>query len=355
MTDRSFAIRPATPDDEPALVELEHASAIHHAAVDPKRWRVPSPEDIAAYRRRRQAADPVGAGLVAVAAGRVVGVVELVPRGGAPEPGAARMPAPSVDIGLSVAEDWRGRGVGTALMAAAEDWARQRGATRMILDLAAANDGARRLYDRLGYEVNGLMMDKPLDGAAVEAGASSAPPSTKAKTAAEDVPTLQGALVRLRPMLHADRPALVAVLSDPSVVEWWDTRGAEHSADELIAGEPGWFVWAIEAAGAFAGSIQATEEDDPDYRHAGIDIFMSSRFQGRGFGTDAVRTVARWLLEERGHHRLTIDPAAANARAIRTYEKVGFKPVGVMRRYERGVSRKFHDGLLMDMLAGELR
>lgn len=171
----------------------------------------------------------------------------------------------------------------------------------------------------------------------------------------EEVPTLDGDLVRLRPMLAADRAALVAVLSDPSVVEWWDTRGAEHSADELIAGEPGWFVWAIEADGEFAGSIQATEEDDPDYRHAGIDIFMSSDFQGRGYGTDAVRTVARWLLEERGHHRLTIDPAAANARAIRTYEKVGFKPVGVMRRYERGVSREFHDGLLMDLLAGELR
>jgi len=171
----------------------------------------------------------------------------------------------------------------------------------------------------------------------------------------EDVPRLQGELVELRPMVEADRPSLLAVLSDPSVIEWWDTRGAEHSAEELIAGEPDWFVWAIEANGAFAGSIQASEENDPDYRHAGIDIFMAAPFQGRGLGTDAVRTVARWLFEVRGHHRLTIDPAAANARAIRTYEKVGFRPVGVMRRYERGVSREFHDGLLMDMLAGELR
>jgi aminoglycoside 6'-N-acetyltransferase len=170
----------------------------------------------------------------------------------------------------------------------------------------------------------------------------------------EDVPTLDGDLVRLRPLVESDRDALVAVLSDPTVVEWWDTRGAEHSADELIAGEPGWHVFAIEVDGEFAGSIQATEEQDPDYRHAGIDIFMPARFQGRGLGTDAVRTLARWLFDARGHHRLTIDPAAANARAIRAYEKVGFKPVGVMRQYERGVSRTFHDGLLMDMLAGEL-
>jgi aminoglycoside 6'-N-acetyltransferase len=171
----------------------------------------------------------------------------------------------------------------------------------------------------------------------------------------EDVPVLDGELVRLRPMVESDRRALEEVLADPTVVEWWDTRGPENSATELIAGERGWFVWAIDVDGRLAGSIQATEEADPDYHHAGIDIFMSAPFQGRGIGTDAVRTVARWLFEARGHHRLTIDPAAANARAIRTYEKVGFRPVGVMRQYERGVERTFHDGLLMDMLRGELR
>ena len=171
----------------------------------------------------------------------------------------------------------------------------------------------------------------------------------------EDPPVLDGDLVRLRPLVESDRAALIEVLADPSVVEWWDTRGPEGSTDELIAGEPDWFVWAIEADGQLAGSIQASEENDVDYRHAGIDIFLAAPFQGRGFGTDAVRTVARWLFEVRDHHRLTIDPAAANVRAIRTYEKVGFKPVGVMRQYERGVTRKFHDGLLMDMLRGELR
>ena len=87
---------------------------------------------------------------------------------------------------------------------------------------------------------------------------------------------------------------------------------------------------------------------------AGIDIFLSSRPQGRGIGTDAVRTLARYLIDVRGHHRLTIDPAASNTRAIRTYEKVGFKPVGVMRQYERGVNGTYHDGLLMDLLRGEL-
>ena len=194
------------------------------------------------------------------------------------------------------------------------------------------------------------MTDEPVQGKPA-AGASAMAPDA----GAENVPVLDGELVRLRPMVDSDRAALIGVLSDPSVIEWWDTRGPENSATELIAGEPGWFVWAIEAGGELAGSIQATEEEDADYRHAGIDIFMSAPVQGRGLGTDAVRTVARWLFEVRGHHRLTIDPAAANARAIRTYEKVGFRKVGVMRQYERGVQRTFHDGLLLDMLRGELR
>ena len=50
-----------------------------------------------------------------------------------------------------------------------------------------------------------------------------------------------------------------------------------------------------------------------------------------------------------------IDPAANNAAAIRAYEKAGFRPVGVMRRYERGPDGTWHDGLLMDMLCEESR
>jgi aminoglycoside 6'-N-acetyltransferase len=64
------------------------------------------------------------------------------------------------------------------------------------------------------------------------------------------------------------------------------------------------------------------------YRHAGIDIHLSPRSQGHGLGTEAVSLLARFLYEQRGHHRLTIDPAAANHRAIRCYEKVGFRRVG---------------------------
>ena len=99
--------------------------------------------------------------------------------------------------------------------------------------------------------------------------------------------------------------------------------------------------------------IQCYEENEPDFRHAGIDIFLAERFQGRGLGTDAVRTLARYLIHERGHHRLIIDPAADNAEAIRTYEKVGFRAVGIMREYCRSSDGTWRDGLLMDLLARE--
>jgi aminoglycoside 6'-N-acetyltransferase len=110
----------------------------------------------------------------------------------------------------------------------------------------------------------------------------------------------------------------------------------------------------IEIDGEVAGGIEYYEEPGPEYRHAGIDIYLSSRFQNRGLGTEAVRLLARFLFDVRGHHRLTIDPAAHNARAIRSYENVGFRRVGVMRQYELGLDGRFHDGLLMDLLRDEL-
>lgn len=83
------------------------------------------------------------------------------------------------------------------------------------------------------------------------------------------------------------------------------------------------------------GLIQFAEEDDPDYRHASIDLYLEPDQHGQGLGEEAIRALVRYLVVERGHHRLTIDPAADNAPAIRCYTKVGFRPVGLMRQYER--------------------
>ena len=168
---------------------------------------------------------------------------------------------------------------------------------------------------------------------------------------------LTGEVVTLRPAEEADLPRLLEIINQPAVIERWGSAGpyhlerlrAEVLEDEEVT------VFTIFVEGRIVGSIQFSEELEPDYRHAGIDIFVDTDHQGRGIGTDAVRTLARYLFTERGHHRLTIDPAAGNSRAIACYKKVGFKPVGILRKYELGLDGTWHDGLLMDLLAEEFR
>ena len=155
-------------------------------------------------------------------------------------------------------------------------------------------------------------------------------------------------------MSPADVARLAAIRGTPEVYARW--RGGDDmvAAVEEDLAEPDVFAYVIELDGRVAGWIQWQAEDDPDYRHASIDIYVDPAVHGQGVCTDAVRTLARHLIVDHGHHRLEIDPAVDNAAAIRCYTKVGFRPVGVLRRSERGPDGTWHDGLLMDLLADEL-
>jgi aminoglycoside 6'-N-acetyltransferase len=166
--------------------------------------------------------------------------------------------------------------------------------------------------------------------------------------------TLKGERVTLRPVRETDAERFDEILREPAVSRWWGEHDARRVREELIEPEDV-VVYAIEADGEVIGSIQYYEETTPDYRHANVDLFVTTARQGQGLGPEAIRLLARYLFEERGHHRLTIDPAAENERAIRAYQRVGFRPVGVMREYERGADGTWHDGLLMDLLARELQ
>jgi aminoglycoside 6'-N-acetyltransferase len=166
--------------------------------------------------------------------------------------------------------------------------------------------------------------------------------------------TLIGAQVRLRPAARTDADLLVRIRRTPEVFRWW--RGGDDLekavAEDLE--EPGATPYVIERDGEVVGWIQWSAEEEPDYRYASIDIYLDPTAHGRGIGSDAVRTLARHLIVDHGHHRLEIDPAADNDQAIRCYAKVGFRPVGIRRRSERGADGTWHDGLLMDLLADEL-
>ena len=119
-----------------------------------------------------------------------------------------------------------------------------------------------------------------------------------------------------------------------------------------VEGRSGSTRLTIEVDGAVAGLIQFYEELEPGTAMRRSTSSWIRALHGRGLGTEAVRRVVRHLIDDRGHHRITIDPAAANAAAVRAYEKAGFRPVGVMRRYERDADGDgWHDGLLMELLA----
>ncbi len=164
---------------------------------------------------------------------------------------------------------------------------------------------------------------------------------------------LLGAAVVLEPVEAGHVPELRRILGTPEVRARW---GDEAASGAWPGDDPSAVRYAIVVDGAVRGMVQYGEEDEPMYRHASIDVFVDPAVHGRGIGRDAVATLARHLVDDRGHHRLVIDPAADNEPAIRCYTAVGFRPVGVMRRYERDpLTGEWRDGLLMDLLADELR
>ena len=165
---------------------------------------------------------------------------------------------------------------------------------------------------------------------------------------------LDGTVVRLRPPRTDDIPRLAAIRRSAEVIARWRGGPDLTAAVEEDLAEPGITPYVIELDGRVVGWIQWSAEEEPDYRHAMIDIYVDPAVHGRGVGTDAVRTLARHLIDYHGHHRIEIDPAADNGSAIRCYSKVGFRPVGIRRRSERGTDGAWHDALLMDLLAEEL-
>lgn len=165
-------------------------------------------------------------------------------------------------------------------------------------------------------------------------------------------PRLRGRMVGLTPIAPEHLAPLRRIREMAEVRRWWGDPGD-------VAGwpfdDPSAVLFTILVEERVCGLIQYAEELDPKYRHASIDIFLDPAVHNRGIGRDALRTLALHLVRDRGHHRLTIDPAVANRAAVRCYASVGFRPVGVMRRYERDADRRgWHDGLLMDLLAEEL-
>ena len=155
-------IRPATAEDYETISEvLGQVDAFHRDAL-PHVFRKPDgpardPEYILAAL-----ADANTGLFVAEAAGRLVGVIHVALRESPPAPIFVPRRYAVIDS-LAVHEAHRGKGIGAALIATAEAWARAKGAGAVELHVWEFNASAIAFYERLGYEMLSRKMGKALN------------------------------------------------------------------------------------------------------------------------------------------------------------------------------------------------
>lgn len=138
---------------------------------------------------------------------------------------------------------------------------------------------------------------------------------------------IEGERTRLRPATPDDLDLLAGWFADPEVYEFWD--GRPLSRDEVAAKytgarSPAVESFVVEADGEPVGYIQHHDA-------GGIDMFLTPDARGKGFGLDAAETMVRYLLEDKGWRRVTVDPLLTNPRAIGFWFRAGFTPVGTLQ------------------------
>ncbi len=163
----------------------------------------------------------------------------------------------------------------------------------------------------------------------------------------------------LRPISASDIPNVFRWRHDPEVAQWWgDPPESEAaSAEEELETDvnPCWRFIICED-GQDVGYIQYWHQyADTDYDwSAGIDIYIGEPdARDRGLGPEAVRTLLDYLFEVKHLHRVTIDPEVGNARAVRAYEKSGFRMDGILRHNEQRDDGTYADTQYLSLLDDE--
>jgi aminoglycoside 6'-N-acetyltransferase len=165
--------------------------------------------------------------------------------------------------------------------------------------------------------------------------------------------TLQTPRTVLRPVTPADGDVLRAIRQSPAVSRWWHPTDPAWPVSDKDAEDEAETRWAVDLDGVVKGLIQLYEWPDDDYRNASIDVFLDASVHGKGIGREIVSAVMVYAIDVRKHHRITIDPATENTKAIACYTACGFRAVGVQRQYERNTDGSgWHDGLFMEWVAG---
>jgi len=170
-----------------------------------------------------------------------------------------------------------------------------------------------------------------------------------------------GELVKLRAMGPADADALWRWNHDPQVMRWMDDTYAQPVErvrkwlEERPRNAYGDLLLGIEALadGQLIGLVML-HDADPEKGIAKLDIYLGEKaYWGRGYATDAVRTICRYGFEDMRLHKVTLTVVTENHAARRVYEKVGFVEEGRLRQVFRR-DGKWYDMFTMGLLAGEL-
>jgi len=147
-----FIIREAQPADaEDCVAYMKHvlAEPNHNLLSQPEEFLF-TPEMERDFIMSMSASDN-SVMLLGEAEGEIIGLLTC-------QGGKRQAQRPTALLGISVAQEWRGQGVGTALMTSAVDWARNSGVIhRVELYVFARNTGAIRLYQRMGFQIEGTL------------------------------------------------------------------------------------------------------------------------------------------------------------------------------------------------------
>ena len=157
----AFIVRRATDADGPALGRLGGMLLRAHHAFDPQRFMAPGADPEGGYEwfLLTQLREEDAAVFVAEQGSAVIGYVFA-----ALEPISWKELREACGFIHDIAVDEAGRrsGVATALMAAAVDWLRGRGAPRVVLGTAERNAAAQRFFEKLGFRRTMIEMTREL-------------------------------------------------------------------------------------------------------------------------------------------------------------------------------------------------
>lgn len=159
-------------------------------------------------------------------------------------------------------------------------------------------------------------------------------------------PVLRGPLVTLRDPREADVEPLAAILQEPEVSIWWVGYDADRVRREFIEHPESTRI--IEVGERPAGVLVVLRGEDPEYPTTVMHIFLSTAFRGRRIGEESLALAIRHEFGA-GITRITLDPNVKNEGAIRSYERLGFRRIGILRDYQRRPGGTLDDALFLDL------